>query len=77
MEDKEEEINILSEKLETLEAANQELNKAIEDKDKYINQLEKEIKNLEHYKANDVNLGFLNMIRKRIIKKHMREYLCQ
>lgn len=59
MEDKEEEINILSEKLETLEAANQELNKAIEDKDKYINQLEKEIKNLEHYKANDVNLGFL------------------
>ena len=40
MEDKEEEINILSEKIETLEAANQELNKAIEDKDKYINQLE-------------------------------------
>lgn len=59
MEDKEKEINILSDKLETLEAANQELNKAIEDKDKYINQLEKEIKSLEHYKANDVNLGFL------------------
>lgn len=25
----------------------------------------------------EVNQGFLNMIRKRIIKKHMREYLCQ
>lgn len=59
MEEKDQEINKLLEKVETLEAANLELIKTMEDKDKYINQLEKDNKNLEHYKANDVNLGFL------------------